>query len=423
MPHQIALSVIAEIRDGSAEELRCLLGSVHENRGRPSIFPFHELPTVHFARIFVVDAATTLDGALLAPKVVYLANLDAPLEDHLRGLVARGAEGLDRVFSFCTDYPLASLRNRDSRLAFLRRHQVKSQAFYVNGIGRSVEQIRREAHLRERIEDFLDSEDHQGRSPEEVRSAIQESVRQEPSLSWALNPATPPSLPFRLRETVDLVGLPLVALLFAPLILLSLPFLLVLLRYHEERDVPDRSSAPLESIRAAREDEDFGTQNQIIALGHFKRGLFRQITAATILRLTDWACRHYFVRGYLSGLSTLHFARWVRLDGKHRMFFVSNYDGSLESYQNDFIDKAASGLNAIFSSGDGFPYTRFLFLRGIRDEQAYKRFLPTRQVLSQVWYSAYPELSVINVNNNAKVRRDLFRSLSSGATRRWLRRF
>ena len=73
------------------------------------------------------------------------------------------------------------------------------------------------------------------------------------------------------------------------------------------------------------------------------------------------------------------------------MFFSSNYDGSLESYMNDFIDKAAWGLNAIFSNGDGFPRTSFLFCGGITDEQAYKRFLPTRQVPSRVWYSAYKQ--------------------------------
>jgi len=370
----------------------------------------------------VADPAATLDGDPLPPKVVYLANVDASSKDHLEQLAERGAEGLDRVFSFCPDYPPTDRRNRETRLAFLRGHQVKSQAFYVNGIGRSVEQIRREAALRESIETFLDEKSLDAKTPKEARAAIQDFVRKEPSLAWALKPAAPPSLAFRLKRLADLILLPALLLLFLPLILLSLPFAIVLLRYPAERDVPDRSSASLESIRAAREDEDFGVQNQIIAVGHFKRGLFRQIIAATVLRATEWTCRHYFVEGKLSGLSTIHFARWVRIDGKHRMFFVSNYDGSLESYQNDFIDKAASGLNAIFSSGDGFPYTRFLFMDGIRDEQAYKRFLPTRQVLNQVWYSAYPELSVINVNNNAKIRQGLFDPLSTEETRRWLRR-
>ena len=424
MPHQIALSVIAEIQEDRSEELKARLGSVHGNRDKPPILPFDDLSSVHFARLFVTDPAADLDGNPLAAKLVYLADLDAPLAHHLEELAERGAEGLDAVFGFfCKGYPPPASRSRETRIAFLRRHQVQSQVFYVNGIGRSVEQIRREAELRESIERFLEDRDISGQSPEEVREAIQGFVRGEPSLRWAVRPAEPPALSFRLRETLDLILLPLVLLLLLPLLLLAAPFFLILLRYHEERDVPDRSSASLASIRAARADEDFGVQNQIIAIGCFKRGGFRLLTTTAILRATDWACRHFFVRGALSGLRTIHFARWVRLDGRHRMFFVSNYDGSLESYQNDFIDKAASGLNAIFSNGDGFPYTRFLFLNGIRDEQAYKRFLPTRQIVTQVWYSAYPQLSVVNVNNNAQIRRDLFRQLSPRATREWLRRF
>ena len=105
--------------------------------------------------------------------------------------------------------------------------------------------------------------------------------------------------------------------------------------------------------------------------------------------MADYAVRHIYNRGTLSGLNTIHFARWVSLDDNKCTFFSSNYDGSLESYMNDFIDKAAWGLNAIFSNGDGFPPTAYLFCGGITDEKAYKRFLPTRQVPSRVWYGAY----------------------------------
>ena len=109
------------------------------------------------------------------------------------------------------------------------------------------------------------------------------------------------------------------------------------------------------------------------------------------------------------------------LDGRRRLFFTSNYDGSLESYMDDFIDKAAWGLNAIFSSGDGFPRTCFLVCGGITDEKAYKRFLPTRQVQSQVWYSAYPHLTTKNIANNAAIRQGLSGQMNEEDTRTWLR--
>jgi hypothetical protein len=35
------------------------------------------------------------------------------------------------------------------------------------------------------------------------------------------------------------------------------------------------------------------------------------------------------------------------------MLFASNYDGSLESYMDDFINKVAWGLNLVFSNGVG----------------------------------------------------------------------
>ena len=90
---------------------------------------------------------------------------------------------------------------------------------------------------------------------------------------------------------------------------------------------------------------------------------------------------------------------------------------------NDFIDKAAWGLNAIFSNGDGFPRTCFLFCGGITDEKAYKRLLPTRQAPSNVWYSAYPHLTTKNIANNEAIRRGLSEEVDEADVRRWLRRF
>lgn len=423
MTHQLALTIIAKIKPAEIEHLRTILGSIRENRSKPNIIPFEKIDTIHFARLMILDETKDLRGNIIRPSLVMLTNFDAPLNKHLEELATDAGGGLDQVFSHCEGYPEPNQRSPQSRMAFLRSHQVKSKPFYVNTRGRTVQQIRQEEQLRQAIGKFLDRKSWPDGTPSNtVRTAIQEFVRKQPDLRWALSPADPPELSWRLKETLHKIGMPLLLLPFLPLILVVLPIGLLLLRFHEEREIPDTSKADPERVRQLRDDEDFGVQNQIIAIGQFKLGWFRKIISRIVLELADYLIRHVFNQGSLSGLNTIHFARWVTVDEGRRLFFTSNYDGSLESYMNDFIDKAAWGLNAIFSNGDGFPKTRWLFFDGIRDEQAYKTFLPTRQIPSQVWYSAYPELSTINIQNNAVIRRDLFRNLSSAQVDEWLQR-
>jgi hypothetical protein len=423
MTHQVALTIIAKIEPGKIDQLKQLLGSIHENRKKKSIIPFEKITTIHFARLMILDEARDLEGNVIQPQLVFLSNFDAPLERHIEDLATLAGEGFDQIFSHCQGYPAPDERTPENRMVYLRSHSVDSKPFYVNTIGRTVQQIHQEAQLRDAIEQFLDSQDWSGQDVMQVRAAIQEFVLSQPELSWAESLPEPPEFSWRLKETLHKVGVPVLVLLLSPIILVTLPIGLVLLRINEEWEVPDTSKADPAHIRRLRADEDFGVQNQIIAIGCFKLGWFRKIISRLVLEIADYAVRHIYNQGSLSGLNTIHFARWVTIDEGRRLFFTSNYDGSLESYMNDFIDKAYWGLNAIFSNGDGFPKTRWLFFGGIQDEQAYKTFLPTRQIPTQVWYSAYEQLSTINIKNNEAIRKELFGTLSRSETEEWLRRF
>jgi hypothetical protein len=423
VPHQEALTVIARIKPGQVQTVKGILGTIADHGDRWDIVPFAKLTNVHFARFVVFDETSDLDGNPIPAQLALMTNIDAPLDRHLRDLATICGTGLDTVFEHCEGYPDAAGRTPAARLSFLRQHHTPARAFYVNRQGRSVQQILREEQLRRAINEHLDSADLSRRSAEMVRGAIVAFVAGRADLRWALYPPKPPSLMWRIKELVNLVGYAIVAIAILPVLVLVSPLLILLLRAHERRDIPDTSSAPAETVRRLRADEDYWMQNQITAAGLFKPGWFRFLLAMAILRLTDYGVRHIYNRGSLSGLSSIHFARWVPLDGRRRLFFSSDYDGSLESYMDDFIDKAAWGLNAIFSSGDGFPRTCFLFCGGIADEKAYKRFLPTRQVQSSVWYSAYPHLTTKNIANNAAIRRGLSGHMSADDTKTWLRRF
>jgi hypothetical protein len=74
-----------------------------------------------------------------------------------------------------------------------------------------------------------------------------------------------------------------------------------------------------------------------------------------VLWIVSYTTRHIYTHGFLARVGTIHFARWTFLDDKHRLLFASNYDGSLESYMDDFINKVAFGLNVVFTNGVGYP--------------------------------------------------------------------
>ena len=403
MPFQRALTVVAPVRTGARAELESLLATMGNGVANGSVLDFGSLSGVHFARLAVVEEDEGLPAHL-----ILMTDFDVSTAKHLGELAER--DGIDRLFSHCEGYDGAD------RLGYLRRHAVKEAATYVNTRGRTLAQIKQEAQLHEAIDDFLDQGDWRGRDPEDVRRAVRKHVEGDSALSWALEPAERPGGLARLREKLHLIAIPLLLLPLLPLLLLALPVFLVVLWWHERRDDAPHVKPPQDRVLALAALEDHIVQNPFMAVGHVKPGRFRSTLLTLILFGLNFTTRHVFNRGVLSGVKTIHFARWVFLDGKRRMFFASNYDGSMESYMNDFIDKVAWGLNLVFSNGIGYPRTRWLVFGGARNELAFKDYLRVHQVPIRVWYSAYGDLTALNIAQNARIRA----GLRGGDARKWV---
>lgn len=421
MPHQRAVTVRAPVAADHAGELVGLLSAAGRDGSGGGLLPFSRVPGLHFARLCVLEATTDLAGSPLPAALLYMADVDRPRIRHLRDLVHAAGPGLDRTFGHCADYPVERLTDR-KRVAWMRAHLVRSDAAYVNTVGRGVRQIQQEAHLRASIEDMLDERvDGWGTlSALQVYRAVRDFVASRADLVWALRPPRPPSLLFRLREGLHKVLAPATVLLLSPLLLLVLPGWAVLLRLHERRDVPDAARPSLHHVRELADYEDHVTQNPFTAVGFVKPGPFRSLTLRAVLLAVNYGVRHLFAREDLAGVKTIHFARWVALDDRRRVAFVSSYDGSLESYMDDFIDKVAWGLNAVFSNGVGYPRSRWLVAGGARDELVFKNHLRCHQLPTQVWWSAYDTLSARNVAANAAVRRALSTEPTPEQAREWL---
>jgi len=420
VPFQSALSVVAPVRNGAADELDRLLAEMGNGVANGEVIDFGALSGVHFARIVVVPADTDHRGRPLPATLVYLADLDVSPEEHLSELARSAGEGVDRVFGHCEGYP-AGTPGEPERIAWLRSRVARAPATYVNTRGRTKEQIVREAELREAVSDFLDRRpDLRDRQPRAVRDALRKFVGGEPGLRWALQPADSPGFAARIREWAHLAWVALLVLIALPFALLAAPVYAVLLRRHEKRDPARHIRADEAVVLELAALEDHLPMNPFTAVGQVKPGPFRKVTINVILYLLNAVTRHLLKPGDLVGVKTIHFARWLFLNDRRQVLFASNYDGSLESYMDDFIDKISWGLNLVFTNGIGYPRTRWLIKDGCRDELAFKDYLRLHQVPTLVWHSAYGRLSTANVAANERLRKGLHSDLRGDGEREWV---
>ncbi len=373
--------------------------------------PFARLSHVHFARLFLTPPDPV--------HLVYMSDVDGTAERHLADLVDVAGAGLDGVFGHCAGWPAG--RGDPERLHFLLQHQARPAAAYVNTVGRTVRQVVEERRLRAAIEQFLDqAQDGLPDDPLYLRAAVQAFVQARPELAWALAPVRSGATA-RLGRRLRVAAVVVVLLVLLPILLAVAPVYLLLLLLHESRDVPI-SDKP-DPARMAEIDafEDRYVQNAFNAVSPIKPGWLRALTTRLTLGATGFVARNVYDRGGLIGLETIHFFRLVLLDSG-RLMFGSTFDGSLESYMDDFVGRIARELNAIFSNAVGYPRTRLLLFGGAEREQEFKNYVRVRQVPVPVFYSAYPDLTALNVANNAAVRAGLSGRMSKDQATAWLAR-
>lgn len=199
--------------------------------------------------------------------------------------------------------------------------------------------------------------------------------------------------------------------------------LVMLLRYYERTDVPDDRDPELSKLEKniAREDLPGHAQNHFMAVTLLKRpGWFRKLTLALSLWGIKQLVSHAYRPGFVLNMGTIHYAKWFRLPKTDKLIFLSNYDGSWESYLEDFIMKAHAGQSAAWSNGAGFPKTKLLIFEGAQDGDRFKRWVRRQQVPTQFWYSRFPKLTTSEIRNNAVIHQGLARAHTDSAARSWL---
>ena len=210
MPHQLVITICAQIMDGRSDAVARTLAQMHQQgAAHNDRIPFGELTGVHFARLFVLDELPDLEGKTIPATLYYLADVDAPMHRHLLQLAE--LSGTESVFGHCIGFPdSGDAGDTKARVGWLRQHSIPAAATYTHTVGRSVRQVRDEERLRKAIEEFLDNPDGRIASADSPMqssvSAYQQTrdfVLGDPDLRWARRAPHPPGLIFRLRRAIQ----------------------------------------------------------------------------------------------------------------------------------------------------------------------------------------------------------------------------
>ena len=425
--------ILAAITPSREADLRSLLAGMNRGPGvvdlGNALIPFERFHQLHFARIVILDDQTLnditaygLDRVDFPTYVAFLGDIDGAADDFFSEMVEKAGDGLRKLFAHCEGY-----KSGDDLLAWIKARNLAPAANYVNWLGRTVQQIREENVLWRTLQNFVqdNSDSFRGMQPAQVRRSIQDFVASQMRTgAVTLTPPRPTPPGWSMWNFAHLVGVPLLFLILLPLFLLALPFAAIHLRRCERSDPEIAPRVNPEHALSLSSLEDHEVTNQFSAMGSLKPGPFRRFIMILILVAIEYTTRHIFNRGRLARVTSIQFARWVFLDKKKRVIFISNYDGSLESYMDDFINKVGFGLNVVFSNGIGYPRTDWLLLKGSKDEQTFKNYLRRHQMPTQVWYNAFPGLTALDKRRNALIREGLEKpSMPVTEIQEWLRLF
>jgi len=399
---QHALTVVAPIRKDREGTIASSLKQLED----AVIGALQGVKSLHFAR-FVVLSGRDGAGSLLA----FESNYDGELAPHLAELASAMAPFEDATFGSWADYRVGELA------AFVASHAQQAAAFYLGHPGLSVEQIKNDEALRDKLEGLLDGavrDKHlDGRSAVAIRGDLLQALK---SSDLVVGPVDR-GLPQQPQATITLVGVGLATAVLAVGVLPAA----VAVEAHEAEHEPARELVGEDDPRldAIIAHEDSVMQNGLTHHVPLRPGWVRKNILKTVLWFVEQVRRTIAYQGALADISSIHFARWVLLEDDTLLFF-SNYDGSWESYLGDFVDKAHIYLTAVWSNTKWFPKTRGLIFDGAAHEASFKQWARTFQVTNQIWYSAYPQLTVTNILNNAKIREGAGGTMSEEQARAWL---
>jgi hypothetical protein len=426
MIKQHPLIILSPVKKERMETLDKRLSVIRENLCKGTETEFKKVSTLHYGRWVILSRESFRDepAVPVGIRLIFSTNFDGDKENHLTELVTVLTKYIDDIYECCEGYPELAERTTESRKNYLKKYCIKTSAFFNGAPGRSVQQIHQEESLRQDIWKYIkDKKWNEKATAVEIHNDIKSEINKRPEFEWSKQKAEVQGMTLPAILLLAAYGILLLILFFSGIIPL---WLLYIYFFHERRDKNGTltlSQLSDSKVNELKKVEDLFPQNQFTQVAVLKPGIARNINFRIWMLRTSVLASRVFYKGLLLNIPTIHFARWVLFDNNKHVLFFSNFDGNWQQYLGDFIDQSGWGLTGIFSNTVNFPKTRFMITGGAYDEERFLGWSRSTQVFTQVWYCPYPHLSIKNVNNNTKIRNELWMDLNEEKAKMFLKRF
>ncbi|MEL6679761.1 MAG: cytochrome, partial [Pseudomonadota bacterium] len=190
-----------------------------------------------------------------------------------------------------------------------------------------------------------------------------------------------------------------------------------------EVEDPNHATVAHMKMIDAQENAPGHIQNHITAVNKLKPHRRRKISLGLGLALVEAEVKHWFRPGFVLTIGTIRHAKWFRVPKTDHLVFQASYDGSWESYLEDFSNKAFEGQNAVWGNCEGFPATEWFFYGGSRDSDKFKRWVRSKQIRVPFWYSRFHDMTNMEIRRNAMIRDGFARATTRTEAEAWLSYF
>lgn len=354
------VTIYVKLKPPPAEAaLRDVLAAIESDHAGNPYLPIAKSPNVHLANFVITDDPDH------GKRLVFAAVFDGKLGDFLDELLEL-APGLDDVFSHCEGYS-----GRAGFAAFVAANRVMPQVAFAGFPYETVANVVRMVELRTAVETFLNLPDVARYLEKPGVQALFDTVSQ-------LAPGTT-SLLMKVSKLEAVLTFAHDAF-FATVISLA--------KWYGTLIVDDHYESVASNL-GQRIDPALADADHMTNLIEVRPELVWRLYLG--LAIMGWLGKYAWEPGSLAGVTTIHYGRWLMVDNNKRMLFQSKFDGSWENYMGDFADKVSWGLDAIWGNCTGYPSA------GMKDLDAFKRFIRDRQFEHLVDYFAYPNETVLNI--------------------------